>query len=161
MPKELKNIIREERLNKGLNQPELAKILNVTKQTISNWENGNRIPDANTLSKLSELFDCSVDYLLGRTDKRNNSIFDGTGQIRDLAETYEAELTRKDEKDVEKLLNQTMEYIENQEGLMLNGEILDEDDLLLLKQAVKNGLEYAKISNKKKYTPKKYRKDNK
>jgi transcriptional regulator with XRE-family HTH domain len=68
-------------------------------------------------------------------------------------------LTKKDEKDVEKLLNQTMNYIENQEGIMLNGEILDENDLLLLKQAIKNGLEIAKISNKKKFTPKKYRKD--
>jgi len=45
--------------------------------------------------------------------------------------------------------------IDSQEGLMLNGEILDEEDLLLLKQAIRNGLEYAKISNKKKYTPKK------
>jgi HTH-type transcriptional regulator, competence development regulator len=68
-------------------------------------------------------------------------------------------LNRKDEKDVEKLLNRTMDYIEEQEGLMLNGEILDENDLLLLKQAIKNGLEIAKISNKKRFTPKRYRKE--
>ena len=43
---------------------------------------------------------------------------------------------------------------------MLNGEILDDEDFELFRQAVKNGLTYAKISNKKKYTPKKYRKNN-
>lgn len=77
-----------------------------------------------------------------------------------MLEEYKESLNRKDEKDIEKLLNHTMDYIENQEGLMLNGEILDENDILLLKQAIKNGLEYAKISNKKKYTPKQHRKNN-
>lgn len=65
---EIKNKIRTERLKKELNQTELAKILNVSKQTVSNWENGNRIPDTLTLSKLADFFSCSVDYLLGRTD---------------------------------------------------------------------------------------------
>lgn len=63
-------ILREERLNLGLNQVEFAKIFNVTKQTVSNWENGNRNPDSNTLSKLADYFDVTVDYLLGRTDER-------------------------------------------------------------------------------------------
>jgi transcriptional regulator with XRE-family HTH domain len=85
---------------------------------------------------------------------------DNNGNILMMeAKSAHPSFTRKDEKDVEKLLNQTMDYIEEQEGLMLNGEILDENDLLLLKQAIKNGLEIAKISNKKRFTPKKYRKD--
>ncbi len=64
-------ILREERLNLGLNQVEFAKIFNVTKQTVSNWENGNRNPDSATLSKLADYFGVTVDYLLGRTDERN------------------------------------------------------------------------------------------
>ncbi|SCI82369.1 HTH-type transcriptional regulator immR [uncultured Clostridium sp.] len=63
-------ILREERLNLGLNQVEFAKIFNVTKQTVSNWENGNRNPDSATLSKLADYFGVTVDYLLGRTDER-------------------------------------------------------------------------------------------
>ncbi|MBC2398001.1 helix-turn-helix domain-containing protein [Clostridium tetanomorphum] len=66
---ELKNKIKNERLKKGLSQPELAKIMNVSKQTISNWENGNRIPDVLTLKKLADFFDVSTDYLLCRTDQ--------------------------------------------------------------------------------------------
>lgn len=64
-------ILRKERVNLGLNQVEFAKIFNVTKQTVSNWENGNRNPDSATLSKLADYFGVTVDYLLGRTDQRN------------------------------------------------------------------------------------------
>ncbi|EKN42875.1 DNA-binding protein [Clostridium botulinum CFSAN001627] len=52
----------------------MAKFLNVSKQTVSNWENGNRIPDTLTLSKLADFFNCSVDYILGRSENRNGII---------------------------------------------------------------------------------------
>lgn len=71
---EIKDRIKTERLKKELNQPELARHMNVSKQTVSNWENGNRIPDTLTLSKLADFFDCSVDYLLGRTDDRDTIV---------------------------------------------------------------------------------------
>lgn len=66
--------LKKERLTKDLNQPELAKILNVAKGTVSNWENGNRSPDPEMLSKLATFFDVSVDYLLGRTENRESII---------------------------------------------------------------------------------------
>lgn len=71
----LKDRIKKERLKKELNQPQLAKIMSVSKQTVSNWENGNRIPDTLTLSKLADFFGCSVDYLLGKTDLEESSNF--------------------------------------------------------------------------------------
>ena len=71
----LKDRIKKERLKKELNQPQLAKIMSVSKQTVSNWENGNRIPDTLTLSKLADFFGCSVDYLLGKTDLEDLQIF--------------------------------------------------------------------------------------
>lgn len=64
----LNDIIKKERLKLNLNQVELSKIMNVSKQTVSNWENGNRTPDVITLSQLADIFSCSVDYLLGRVD---------------------------------------------------------------------------------------------
>lgn len=66
-------ILRKERTSLGLNQVEFAKIFNVTKQTVSNWENGNRNPDSATLSKMADYFEVTVDYLLGRTDKRQET----------------------------------------------------------------------------------------
>lgn len=62
------------RKEKELNQSDLARSLSVAKQTVSNWENGNRKPDSDMLIKIADYFDVSVDYLLGRTDNRNYSI---------------------------------------------------------------------------------------
>ena len=53
-----------------LTQEDLGKKFFVTKGTVSKWENGHRSPEGITLSKLADLFDVSVDYLLGRTNKR-------------------------------------------------------------------------------------------
>lgn len=60
--------LRELREEKGISQKELGKLFNVAQNTISNWENGTREPDTKTLMKLAEFFECSVDYLVGRTD---------------------------------------------------------------------------------------------
>ena len=49
-------IIRDLRLNRGLSQVELAKELFVTKQCVSNWENGNIIPSVDMLIKISKFF---------------------------------------------------------------------------------------------------------
>lgn len=72
--KEIGDIIKELRISKGLNQPELAKIMNVSKQTVSNWENGNRTPDIDTLAKFADFFNVTADYLMGRTDDPNSKI---------------------------------------------------------------------------------------
>ena len=54
-----------------LNQTQLGLILNVSQKTISNYELGNRFPDEDMLNKIADLFNVSVDYLLGRTEIRN------------------------------------------------------------------------------------------
>lgn len=54
----------------GMSQLELAEKLGVSQQTISKYEKGVREPDNATLVKLSEIFNCSTDYLLGRTNVR-------------------------------------------------------------------------------------------
>ena len=48
----------------NLNQVQLAAQLNVTKQTISNWENNNILPSIDMLVKISHYFSVSTDYLL-------------------------------------------------------------------------------------------------
>ena len=49
---------------------ELAKELFVTKQCVSNWENGNIIPSVEMLIKIAKYFSVSTDYLLGLDDRR-------------------------------------------------------------------------------------------
>ncbi len=57
--------INELRLAYGWNQVQLAEKLNVSKQTISNWENDNIQPSIEMLVRLAKLFNVSTDYLLG------------------------------------------------------------------------------------------------
>lgn len=57
--------INELRLAFGWSQVELAKKLNVSKQTVSNWENDNIQPSIEMLLRLSQIFNVTTDYLLG------------------------------------------------------------------------------------------------
>ena len=61
------NMNRIAELRKAINisQAELGKIIGVAQNTICNWENGNREPDQNSLTKLAVFFNVSTDYLLG------------------------------------------------------------------------------------------------
>ncbi len=56
--------IKKIRKDNKMSQEELAEILNVTRQTISNWENGKNYPDIETLVKISDKFNISLDILL-------------------------------------------------------------------------------------------------
>lgn len=57
--------IRELRISFGWNQVELAEKLNISKQTVSNWENDNIQPSIEMLVRVSKVFRVSTDYLLG------------------------------------------------------------------------------------------------
>lgn len=58
--------IRRERKKLNLSQQDLGKKLGVNKQTVSNWENGYRIPPTETLNEIANTFNVSVDSLLDR-----------------------------------------------------------------------------------------------
>ncbi|HIQ90743.1 MAG TPA: helix-turn-helix transcriptional regulator [Candidatus Coprosoma intestinipullorum] len=57
-----------------LSQKEIGDIVGVTSQAISKWENGIAEPDNDSLLKLSNYFNVSTDYLLGKNDVENQSI---------------------------------------------------------------------------------------
>ena len=60
------NRIREIRKRRGITQKQLADALQVTESAVSHWEKGRRDPDLETLLKIGEVLECSVDSLLGR-----------------------------------------------------------------------------------------------
>ena len=62
---ETKNIIQELRIGRGMSQEELAEKIFVTRQAVSRWETGETVPNTETLKLLSELFDVSINTLLG------------------------------------------------------------------------------------------------
>ena len=67
------NRYKELRKKRGLTQLEASKLLNVDQSTISKWEQDKAIPDIYTLNKISELYNVSIDFLLGKeTPLKNN-----------------------------------------------------------------------------------------
>ena len=66
---ETKEIILKLRSEKGLSQDELAEKVFVTRQAVSRWENGETVPNTETLKLLSKLFDVSINTLLGSPRK--------------------------------------------------------------------------------------------
>lgn len=60
-----KDVILELRTKKGLSQEKLAEKLFVTRQAVSRWETGETVPNTETLKLLSELFDVSINTILG------------------------------------------------------------------------------------------------
>ena len=57
--------------NGKMTQKELAERLNVSQNTVSRWESGERTIDVDNLNKISELFNVSTDYILGKSDFKN------------------------------------------------------------------------------------------
>lgn len=58
--------LKELRKSKGLSQTDFARRFGVAQNTVSNWENENRVLDTSTANAIADFFDVSVDYLLGR-----------------------------------------------------------------------------------------------
>ena len=137
----------------------MGNILHVTKQSVSKWERGENIPEPSILKQLANMFNCSTDYLLGTTDIKNHPDNLSTDDSK-LNKNHNLKLNEKDEKDIEKRVAEIKKgFLENQEGLMLSGNPVSEEAVQSIIDALEFGMRQAKVINKK-YTPKKYRKDN-
>uniref|UniRef100_UPI003FF05F92 helix-turn-helix domain-containing protein n=1 Tax=Dysosmobacter welbionis TaxID=2093857 RepID=UPI003FF05F92 len=62
--------IRQLRQARGISQVELSAALDVTKQSVSNWENNNIQPSIDILIRLSRYFSVSTDYILGLDERK-------------------------------------------------------------------------------------------
>ncbi|EGO2799435.1 hypothetical protein IGK80_002180 [Enterococcus sp. DIV0609] len=99
-------------------------------------------PTKDRLEALANYFDVSVDYLLGRTEKKKYY-----------------DLTDKDERSIQKQLQSLIDDLSNDGALAFSkedGEMSEETKEALI-SSLENALRISKIEAKKKYTPKKYR----
>ena len=86
--------IKELRKKNALTMKRLGEIINVSEAAVSQYENGKRQPDYETLRKIADYFGVSTDYLLGREDNPTQSTdqqlegidFALYGEIKDLTE---------------------------------------------------------------------------
>ena len=81
----LQENIKNFRKERGLTQEELAIRVNVVRQTVSKWEKGLSVPDADMLQKISEVLEVSVSQLLGqdREMEQRNEIAEQLSRINE------------------------------------------------------------------------------
>lgn len=132
-------ILSDER---GISINKLEESLGYSKNTLYRLKTQN--PGADKLEEIADYFNVSVDYILGRTDKKRYY-----------------DLTDRDERDIQKKLQELIEGLNNSDGYAaFDGSIpdeLDEEDKELLIASLENTLRLSKRLAKKKFTPKKYR----
>ncbi|MBR3833822.1 MAG: helix-turn-helix transcriptional regulator [Lachnospiraceae bacterium] len=78
--------LRELRKSKGFTQEELATKINVVRQTVSKWEKGLSVPDADSLQKIADVLDVEVSQLLGaniETEASKNEIAEQLSRINE------------------------------------------------------------------------------
>lgn len=83
--------LKELRKEKNLTQAQLGELLNTSHATINRYEKNIHEPDLDTINKLADIFDVSVDYLLGRTDIENVAIIEGDEipkELKDIGVEY-------------------------------------------------------------------------
>jgi len=105
LPKRMQ-LLRE---NRNWTKTDVAKKIGRTLSTYANWEYGIREPDTEMIKKIAEVYEVSVDYLLGRTDNPNTvEINDDEKEFFQAIENLELkrwilELPKSSEEDLEKL----------------------------------------------------------
>ena len=129
---------------KGVPQSRAVADVGLNRASITKWKNG-AVPTGSTLERFAQYFGVSVDYLLG-----NDKPWEEKTPV----------LTKKDERDIAKRLDAILGEMEGggKDGLMFDGEPLDDDTRELLRASLQNQLEMAQRLAKQEYTPKKYRK---
>lgn len=132
----LKDRVKELAKKKGISLPVLESELGFGNSTIVKWDKST--PNADKLNAVAQYFGVTMDYLLNGTEK---NVF-----------------TSKDEKEISDILSAT-EQLLKQDGLMFDGDPASLEAIESILSAMKVGMEMAKLKNKERYTPKKYKKD--
>ena len=126
----------------GVTTYQVSKATGISQSTFSNWKSRRNLLSADKATLIANYFGVSLDYLM-------------TGKEESKGKT--PELTAHDERDIERKLTETLAQLESGDGLMFNGEVLDEETKRLLEISLRSTIESAKIAAKK-FTPNKYKK---
>lgn len=144
----------------GVSCKRAAEEIGLSNSITTKWKKTGATPNTDTLNKIAKYFNVSVDYLAGNVTDPFFRV-DNAGTLADINSYYNEEtpaLTKKDERDIARILEQTMAQLENSGDLMFDGDPMSDEARESIRSALKLGLEAAKLKNKETYTPKKYRK---
>ncbi len=137
------------RVKADLTQEAVGKKIKVSKQTLYKYENGiiTNIP-SDKIVMLAEIYNVTPAYIMGWD---NPTIKESSDFLPSLTPKDEREIAR----DLEKMLNS----LDNKSGMAAYNNPEDEEDRELLKASLLTSMRLAKQMAKKKFTPKKYRKE--
>lgn len=157
--------IRNARKNAHLTQKALSELCGIAEPTLRRYEADKLHPKPQTLKKIAaalgmawyELSDDAVfnfdrELIVSAIQKSSP-----TPPHVEIEQETPPALTKKDERDIEKILAAARSQLENQEGLMFDGDPASPEAIESILAAMELGLQAAKQRNKEKYTPKKYR----
>ncbi len=143
----MSNYLADRRKELGLTMKQVAEAVGVSEATVSRWESGQianmRRDRIGTYAKVLQV----------------RPTFIMTGEPESPETQKAPTLNKKDERDIAKTLEQLRETLENEEGLMFYGDPMSNEAKESILAAMKLGVQAAKLKNKEKYTPKKYKKD--
>lgn len=125
-----------------MKQADLARAIGASSSSVSDWFKRKSTSYLKYIDKIAKHFDVTVDYLM-------------TGN--EINQTSEPTLTKKDKQDIAKHVDSILSQLDSGEALMFDGEPMNEETKALLRASLENSVEMAKITAKKKFTPKKYR----
>ena len=136
--KRIKDLAQE----KGSSLAQIERALDFGNGTIARWDKSS--PAVEKIDNVAKYFNVSLDYLLCKTDSRG--CYDPN-----------LNLTDREEKDVAKRMRKIKDQLITEQGLMFDGEILDDETAQLLLEAIEQQEKMVKVINRK-YTRKDYRK---
>lgn len=130
--------LRDLRVEKNMTQEDLSKKLNVSRATVGRYETNERFPDKDILKKIADIFDVSLDFLLGRTDNRSSF---SKKQISLNKNNYNYNSYRELEDKIKEILLA--------EGIMSNDEPVPKDVLeKVFKYGINAAIEIIKLEKK-------------
>ena len=119
----------------------MAQALGGSRSAISQWEKNGTEPTYEQCIILSNFLNVSLNYLM-------------TGKEKE----WQPVLSDKEERDLDKKVEDLLSAVDSDTGLMLDGQIMDDETREIFAMNLKNALRTTKLAAKAKYTPNKYKK---
>ena len=126
----------------GLTPSGAATKIGFNRASVTMWKNTGKAPKQELLVLIADYFGVTTDYLLGMEEEKEKPA-----------------LTEKDRRDIARDLELMMQQLDDSGDLMFDGDPISDEARASIRNALQMGLEIAKVKNKERFTPKKYRKE--
>lgn len=160
MYKRIESLCKE----RGINITQMCREADIPRGNLTDLKMGRTAAlSTKSLGKISAYFSVSLDYLLGNVSDPffhldNDRILQEINSYEDDTPAASS-LTARDRRDIARDLERIMEALDTAGDLQFDGDPMSDEARESIKAAMKLGLEAAKVKNKERFTPRKYRKE--